>query len=319
MRALILTLESALADRVKFTGIRNGFAGVMGEAADTLNLTADQLRHQLLEGGTILGSTNRADPLQSDTTQQRALTHLKALAVDCLVILGGDGSLRIGAELNRQGLPVLGIPKTIDNDVPGCERSFGFDSAVSVVADALQRLRTTARSHGRVLLLETMGRDAGWIALEGGLAGDADLILLPEAPRSIAQIVAALRRIVARQGHAIVCVAEGFHLAGGKPGPGSSEALRQQLAASGFEDCRSTVLGHLQRGGMPSSFDRVLSTRYGHAAAQAVLAGYGQHYVTLRGGELLIRPLEEAGSGRPRCIAQDEPLLHLAEDLGVLC
>ena len=316
MRALVLTLAERGVQR--FTGIRNGFAGLMAEQADTLPLRPESLRHLLLEGGTILGSSNRDNPLRDEATRQRVLKHLQTLGVDCLVILGGDGTLGIGAELSEHGLSVLGIPKTIDNDVPGCERSFGFDTAVSVVADALQRLRTTARSHGRVLILETMGRHAGWIALEGGLAGDADLILLPEQPATTAAIHAALQKVLKRQGHAVLCMAEGFSPEQGKAGAGSSETLRTQLAALGLTECRTTVLGHLQRGGAPSSFDRVLSTRYGHAAARALLEGHREHYVTLQQGQIVVRPLRELVGQGPRLVHAAEPLLLTAHDLGLL-
>jgi 6-phosphofructokinase 1 len=224
---------------------------------------------------------------------------------------------------------VVGVPKTIDNDIVNNERSFGFDSAVAVVADALNRLKTTAASHHRVMVVETMGRDAGWIALEGGLAGGADAIVIPEQACSMDRLAEHLQRRVASQGYALVCVAEGATLGGGAQSwqalpdgvarlGGIGNALVQDLGARWPDvEVRATVLGHLQRGGVPTAFDRVLATRFGVAAAQAVLAGQFGVTVALQGDRCVQVPLS-AVAGQNRRVPEGHELLRCAQALGAL-
>ena len=228
------------------------------------------------------------------------------------------------------GLPVVGVPKTIDNDLEHTDRTFGFDSAVAVVAEALDRLETTARSHGRVMIAETMGRYAGWIALEGGMAGGADLILLPELPFSVDEVRRVCREREARDGYTLICIAEGARAVGhdltvkarldDSPDPirlgGVGQWLQSELQPALASEVRTTLLGHVQRGGSPTPFDRVLATRFGYHAAQLVRRGEFGRMVTLRGDDCASVPLS-AVAGRNRCVPTDHALLSVARGLGV--
>jgi len=333
IRAATLNLLQAGA---QVTGIERGFWGLMRGLMRPL--AADSVADILDQGGTILGTHNKADPFH-DVTQGGAdvsaqvLAHARSAGLDGIVAIGGDGTMSIAARLHGLGLPTVGVPKTIDNDLLATERTFGFDSAVGVVAEALGRLRTTARSHGRVMILETMGRYAGWIALEGGLAGGADAILLPEVPYDPQQV---LRFCQAREadnggpGSTLICIAEGAKPVGGQltvshtvadsPDPirlgGVGEALRAVLEPNLNSEVRTTLLGHVQRGGTPTAFDRALATRFGHAAAQAVKAGKFGVMVALQADRCVNVPLSEV-AGRTRTVPMDHELLQAARQLGV--
>jgi 6-phosphofructokinase 1 len=329
LNAVIRAVTLSLLPAHELLGIERGFWGLMVDRLRPLDAAA--VRDRLDEGGTLLGTHNRADPFawegadRSELAWQTCRRH----ALDALVAIGGDGSLTIAERFGRQcGLPVVGVPKTIDNDIEGNERSFGFDSAVAVVADALTRLQTTARSHGRVMVVETMGRDAGWIALEGGLAGGADAILLPERPFALDALTDFVRLRVAEQGYALVCVAEGARLADGAqswqqlPGGvarlgGVGNALVQELGQRLPQiEARATLLGHLQRGGAPTAFDRVLSTRFGVAAANCVREGAFGVTVALQGDRVVRVPLSQV-AGKNRRVPAAHELLHCAAALGV--
>jgi len=323
IRAVTLALCQADA-RTEVLGIQRGFWGLVEDRQQPLQVAA--VRDLLDEGGTVLGTHNRADPFdwQGRDASAEALATLERRGIEALVVIGGDGSLTIAERFARLGVPIVGVPKTIDNDIADNERSFGFDSAVAVVADALTRLKTTAHSHGRVMVLETMGRNAGWIALEGGLAGGADAILLPEQPFHLDALTDRLQRRVAEQGHALVCVAEGATLADGSQhwqqlggvarlggiGQALTHELDQRLGKNGTE-VRATLLGHLQRGGAPTAFDRVLSTRFGVAAAQALREGAYGHTIALQGDRCVRVPLS-AVAGRQRCVPPGHELLACA-------
>jgi 6-phosphofructokinase len=283
-------------------GVERGFWGLVEDRMRPLSAAA--VRDLLDEGGTVLGTHNRADPFhwQGRDASGEALAVIERRGLDALVVIGGDGSLTLADGFARLGVPIVGVPKTIDNDIAENERSFGFDSAVAVVADALTRLKTTAHSHGRVMVLETMGRNAGWIALEGGLAGGADAILIPEQPFSLDALTEALQRRLAAQGHALVCVAEGASLSDGGQHwqqlggvarlGGVAQALTHELDQRlGGTEVRATLLGHLQRGGAPTAFDRVLSTRFGVAAAQALRDRAFGHTIALQGDRCVRVPL----------------------------
>ncbi len=246
------------------------------------------------------------------------------------MVIGGDGSMAIAERFSRLGLPIVGVPKTIDNDVPHNDRSFGFDSAVATVTDALGKLETTGRSHGRVMILETMGRYAGWIALEAGLAGGADVILLPELPFSPQAVAAHCREREQRLRMTLVCIAEGAaahgaamtvaeHVAGA-PDPlrlgGVAHVLRQQLQGLVASEVKATVLGHLQRGGSPTPFDRVLATQFGTEAAAMVRRGEFGRMVTLQAGVLGSVELAAVAGGSRR-VPPDHPLLTSARQIGV--
>jgi 6-phosphofructokinase 1 len=238
--------------------------------------------------------------------------------------------MSIAARLADKGVPVVGCPKTIDNDLAHTDRSFGFDTAVAIATEALDRLQTTGHSHGRVMILETMGRWAGWIALHAGLAGNADVILIPELPYQIDTVVRVCRERRARQGYALICVAEGAKPQGGSvtvkqriddsPEPvrlgGVGNVLGAQLEPLIGCEVRTTILGHVQRGGPPTPFDRVLATQYGHAAARLVAAGEFNRIVVLKGTTIESVPLA-AVAGLTHNVPPDHPLLLTAADIGI--
>ncbi len=340
IRAATLCL---LHQGAQVSGIERGFLGLMRNRIRALDAAA--VESILDEGGTILGTHNKADPFhdfalagtgQSADVSAAVLACARAHGLDALLAIGGDGTMAIAGALHARGLPVIGVPKTIDNDLPLTERSFGFDSAVAVVAEALGRLRTTARSHGRVMIVETMGRYTGWIALEGGLAGGAEVILIPELPFDL-EVVAARCREREQQdgmrpgcGHTLICIAEGALPQGGSltvahtladsPDPlrlgGVGEALRARLQPLIDSEVRTTLLGHVQRGGMPTAFDRVLATRFGHAAAQLAMQQRFGLMVALQADAVVAVPLA-AVAGQCRRVDPGHPLLQAARGLGV--
>jgi 6-phosphofructokinase 1 len=291
-----------------FLGFRHGWAGVLRDQA--LELTLESTTGILPRGGTILG-TSRTNPY-ADGTDGTALVKrtLEARGVDALIPIGGEDTLGVALRLHRDGVPVVGVPKTIDNDLGGTDVTFGFQTAVQIVTDAIDRLHTTAESHDRVMVVEVMGRHAGWIAVHGGLAGGADAILVPERPFDVEQVVAHLRRRHARgRSFSIVVVAEGAVPREGTlqtlPATGTDAFGHARLGGigvtlegeierrTGFET-RVTILGHVQRGGTPVAFDRVLATRFGVAAMDAAAAGRYGAMVALHGTDIVEVPLQEA-------------------------
>jgi 6-phosphofructokinase 1 len=299
-------------------------------------LDAAAVQALLAEGGTLLGTHNRCDPFRyfgagGADVSAGLMAYVRELGLDVVVAIGGDGTMSIAHRLQLIGLPVVGVPKTIDNDLRGTDRSFGFDSAVAVVADALDRLRTTARSHGRVMIVETMGRYAGWIALAGGIAGGADVILLPETPYDVAAVAAFCRSRKAVPGHTLVCIAEGARAEGAaltvheriadSPDPlrlgGVGQALQRALEPQLTTEVRTTLLGHLQRGGSPTPFDRILATRLGCHAAELVERGEFGRMVAVHGDTVTNVPLAEAGSGM-RPVPPGHELLEVARRTGVM-
>ncbi len=329
IRAVTLALHRQCGARV--TGIERGFHGLL--ARRVRPLAAADVDGILAEGGTILGTHNSCDPFrwQGADHSAEALAYARELGLDALVAIGGDGTMDIAYRFHRLGLPVVGVPKTIDNDLPLTDRTFGFDSAVAVVAEALDRLATTARSHGRAMIIETMGRYAGWIALEGGLAGGADAILIPERPFGIEGLAAVVReRETKGPGWTLICVAEGAQLAGqgltvqatvaDSPDPlrlgGVGHVLQRALQPLVQSEVRTTQLGHVQRGGTPTAYDRVLATRFGHGAAQLVQAGRTGRMVALRGEACIDVPLDEV-AGKSRPVPPDHALVQTALATGV--
>ena len=338
IRAATLALLSTSA---RVTGIERGFHGLMRNRMRAL--TAADVADILEVGGTVLGSHNRADPFHdaerggADCSAE-VLAHARARGLDAVVAIGGDGTMDIAARLHARGLPVIGVPKTIDNDLPHTERTFGFDSAVAVVAEAIGRLRTTARSHDRVMIVETMGRYAGWIALEAGIAAGADAILIPELPYRVELLAqwcrarerAASAEPAGRTGGTVICVAEGAaevggalavaHTVAGSPDPlrlgGVAERLRAQLQPQLSAEVRTTLLGHVQRGGTPTAFDRVLATRFGVAAAELAAQGRFGRMVALQADACVSVPLQEV-AGRSRRVPREHALVQAARRLGV--
>ncbi|WP_088287163.1 6-phosphofructokinase [Ideonella sp. A 288] len=331
IRAVTLALINECGARV--TGIERGFLGLMTRQVRPLDV--DAVAGILAQGGTILGTHNKCDPFHyfgaggADKSGD-AMDCVRELGLDALVAIGGDGTMAIAHRFEALGLPVVGVPKTIDNDLCHTDRSFGFDSAVAVVAEALDRLETTARSHGRVMIAETMGRYAGWIALEGGMAGAADVILLPEQPFQLEVVAERCRARENREGYTLICIAEGARAEGqgmtvaatlaDSPDPvrlgGVGALLQHQLQPLIRSEVRATLLGHVQRGGSPTPFDRVLATRFGYHAAQLVRRGEYGRMVTLTGSDIASVPLVDV-AGRTRSVPVDHPLLAAATGLGV--
>jgi ATP-dependent phosphofructokinase / diphosphate-dependent phosphofructokinase len=311
-------------------GIADGFAGLMGEQPRVRPLDWQAVSGILMLGGTILGTSNKANPLGSEAALNQTLAHVRALGLDALVVIGGDGSMAIAHGLAQRGVPIVGVPKTIDNDIVGCERSFGFDTAVATVTEALERIQTTGQSHSRVMIVETMGRYAGWIALEAGLAGAADMILLPEIDHRLDVIAAVCREREQRERYTVICIGEGAKAEGGEmtverrltdsPDPvrlgGVAHVLRERLQPLLHSEVRATVLGHVQRGGTPTPFDRVLATQFGNQAAQLVVAGRFNRMVTLQAGRLDSIALQDVAQ-RHRNVPLDHPLLQAARQIGV--
>jgi ATP-dependent phosphofructokinase / diphosphate-dependent phosphofructokinase len=306
----------------EIVGFRNGYRGVL--EGESLPLTPANVRGILHRGGTILG-TSKINPFLEERGLERLHEGLRAAAVDGLISIGGEGTLGAAVKLAEEGVNVVGIPKTIDNDIAATDFTFGFDTAVQVATDAIDRLHTTAESHNRVMVLEVMGRNAGWIALFSGLAGGADVILIPEHPFDIDEVCEHLRHRQS-QGHlfSIVVVAEGaVPREGTLPKPtyerdeygwpklgGISTMIAGELEErTGFET-RVTILGHIQRGGSPTAFDRVLATRFGVAAIDLAAQDKWARIVALRGITVVDVPLEEAAA-RPKFVP--DRLYELAE------
>jgi phosphofructokinase-like protein len=291
-----------------FLGFRNGWAGVLADEA--IELTLETTAGILPRGGTIIG-TSRTNPY-ADGADGTALVRrtLQARDVDALIPIGGEDTLGVALRLHRDGVPIVGVPKTIDNDLGGTDVTFGFQTAVQIVTDAIDRLHTTAESHNRVMVVEVMGRHAGWIATHAGIAGGADAILVPERPFDIEQVVAHLRSRHERgRSFSIVVVAEGATpregtletLAGAGTDAfgharlgGIGVTLEHEIEGRTGYESRVTILGHVQRGGTPVAFDRVLATRFGVAAMQAVAAGRFGTMVALRATEIVEVALQDA-------------------------
>jgi 6-phosphofructokinase 1 len=312
-------------------GIADGFEGLIGEAPRTRPLGWEQVSGILHMGGTLLGTSNSANPMKDAATLAQVGKNLQALGLDVVVAIGGDGTMSIAHGLGqRLGLACVGVPKTIDNDIALCERSFGFDTAVATVTDALRRIESTAYSHHRVMIVETMGRHAGWLALEAGIAGAADVILLPEIDYDLQTVIERCREREQRQRYTIVCIGEGAKERGGSltvreriahsPDPvrlgGVGHVLREQLQPHLASEVRATVLGHVQRGGDPTPFDRVLATRFGHHAARLVTQGQFGRMATLQGGQIGSVPISEVANTQ-RKVPLDHELIAIARDIGV--
>jgi ATP-dependent phosphofructokinase / diphosphate-dependent phosphofructokinase len=298
-------------------GIKNGYDGFL-EPGGVLTLGHDEVRGILPRGGTILGTANRGNPFARKVFQDgrevvidvsdQIIQNIKLFGLDALIVIGGDGTLRTAHEMFLKGVPVVGVPKTIDNDVGGTEVTFGFDTALGIAMEAIDRLHTTAEAHHRVMVLELMGRDAGFIALHAGIAGGADVILIPEIPFKY-EVIA--RKVMERKARgslfSILAVSEGAHPADGeqvfsREGDqvfvarlgGIGQKVAEYVDKTTGSETRVTVLGHLQRGGSPTAFDRLLGSRYGSQAVRAAAEGKFGSMVALRSGSVVEIPLAEA-------------------------
>jgi 6-phosphofructokinase 1 len=321
------------------TGIIDGFEGLLSPTK-TRQLTSWNTRGILFVGGTILGTTNRGNPFAHKTMiggkeivedmSPVVLNNIQELGLECLVVIGGDGSLKIGHGLHKLGVPVIGVPKTIDNDLSATHVTFGFRTAVETATDALDKLHTTAESHQRVIVLELMGRYAGWIALEAGIAGSADVILIPEIPFSWDKVSEKLvERKKSGSKSSIVVVAEGAKPQGGEMAVrekaadgyvlrlgGMGERVATEITKRTGIETRVTVLGHLQRGGSPCPYDRVLATRYGAAAAELIAKKKFGEMVSYQPPVVTSVPLEEA-IDHLRLVDPEGELVRMAEGIGV--
>ena len=314
IRAAVLT---ALGKGWEVLGIKRGYAGLMGED-EVIPLTRESVRGIGHLGGTILRTTNRGSPFnypikQADGTYREIdrsdelIENARNLGIDAIVTIGGDGSLSIAQKLCAKGMKIVAVPKTIDNDVSCTITTFGFDTAVNTAIEAIDKLHTTAESHDRVIVLEVMGRHTGFIALHSGVAGSADVILIPEIPYAIERVCEKVLERDRRGRHfSIVVAAEGAFPVGGEestlgeslPGQakrvgGVAERLARQIGEMTGKETRSLVLGHLQRGGMPTGYDRLLATRFGAAAVRAVEAGRWGQMVALQSPHIVTVPIAE--------------------------
>ncbi len=321
IRAVVLRASRAGHETI---GFLDGWKGVRDGRSRPLD--PGELADAVLKGGTLLG-TSRTNPFQKPEDAQKVDQTLKGLGVEALVAIGGDDTLTAARELHRRWPKVVGVPKTMDNDVGATDWTFGFDSAASVSMDALGRLRDTGGSHHRVMVLEVMGRDAGWVAWATGLAGGADATLLPEEPYDEAALVGRVKRAVARRGSALVVVSEGVDLGARAGSTGKADEFQHELlkerrvgeevarrieAATGAET-RSASIGHIQRGGAPTLFDRILATRLGAAAVDLALAGTFGQVAVLKGEKVVGVPFDEA-LARPKTVPKDWiELLHSLE------
>lgn len=303
-----VTVRACSYHGAEVVGIRNGWEGLMN--GNLIPLDRDAVRGILTRGGTILG-TSRRDPYVHGQGYASCERTIRSNGIKRLVVIGGDGTLRSALRLSREGIPVIGVPKTIDNDIAGTDMTFGFDTAVQIATDAIDRLASTAESHNRVIVVEVMGHTKGWIATYAGIAGGADAILIPEVDYDIAEVAEIVRARHRRGRHySIVVVAEGITAPAGTKPParredafgferlgGISYSIAEALEEmTGFET-RVSILGHIQRGGTPSAFDRVLATRLGVAAADYAAAGRNGVMAALRGARIQPVPMEEACSG----------------------
>ena len=332
------TKKAILEYGIEVIGIKDGYEGIINNQYRKLDY--DDVSGILTSGGTILGTSNTANPyrypvrkgnqLAFEDMSETTLKNVEKLNIDCLVCIGGDGTLDIAHRLSRDGIPIVGIPKTIDNDLRGTDIAFGFDSAVYIATEGIDRVHTTAQSHHRVMIVEVMGRNAGWIALHSGIAGGGDIILLPEIPYDI-DIVAEKVKERSKRGKrfSIAAVAEGAKPKGGdiviqRIVKESSDPIR--LGGIGFVlgaqieertgiETRTVVMGHLLRGGSPTPFDRVLATRLGTKAVDMIKNKQFGYMVGVKGNSLVKVPLEDVATG-PRTVPLDDPLIQAARAVG---
>ena len=335
LNAVIRAVTKSLIHRcgAEVVGFVDGFEGLIEN--DTRPLAWRDASGLLTLGGTVLGTSNKATPFQywredGADVSDRAASVYHEHGLDALVVIGGDGTMSIAHRMQQKGLNLVGVPKTIDNDLMGTDRTFGFDTASMIAAEAMDRLHTTAASHHRVMICETMGRYAGWIALYAGVASGADVILLPEFPYHLEEV---LRICQARerggQRFTIIAIAEGAHPVDGvqsvaKTIPGSPDPIRLggacQVLGAALEahlesEVRTTILGHVQRGGSPTPFDRVLSTRFGTYAADLVADGASGVMVARRDGRMTAVPFAEVAD-KTKLVQPDDPLVRAALDVG---
>ncbi|MCC7116930.1 MAG: ATP-dependent 6-phosphofructokinase [Anaerolineales bacterium] len=319
-------------------GVKDGYDGFLMDGG-ILPLGLEEVRGILARGGTILGAANRGNPFARKVFRRgkpitldvsdEIVKKIHKQKLDALLVLGGDGTLHIAHELCQKGVPIIGVPKTIDNDIGGTEVTFGYDTALNIATEALDRLQTTAESHHRVMVVELMGRDAGFIALNAGISGGADVILIPEIPFKFEKILAKIHERAKRgRKFSIIAVSEGAKPAGGaqtfsRKGDeiyiprlgGIGQVVAEYVERQGFES-RVTVLGHIQRGGTPTAFDRVLATRYGSAAVRLAAQGKFDRMVALNGGVVTEISLAKATT-HPKRVKLTDDAVVTARKIGI--
>ena len=333
---------------LEVVGIRRGYHGLYHK--DFISLTLDNVQEIIGEGGSILKSSNKdnlfkypvrdenGDIVKKDVkivyedVSHVGVQNLKDAGIDALFILGGDGTLTSGRDFSRLGVNVIGIPKTIDNDLACTDYTYGFDTAIGIVSNSLDRLRTTAKSHGRIMVAEVMGRGAGWLTLHGGIAGAADAILIPEIPYDINKVAEKIKADFAKgKDFAIVAVAEGAKPKDGEavvlkvredsPDPirlgGIANVVADQLEELCGNEARATILGHVQRGGSTSGHDRVLSSRYGYAAVELAMQGKFGNMVVIKGDKMSYASLEDVIGQQTKQVDPDGELIKMAKALGI--
>jgi 6-phosphofructokinase 1 len=335
-------VRSAVLERNwRVIGIEDGFDGLVGEPR-WRELTLDSVRGILPRGGTILGTSNRGNPLAYPVDKDgktkmvdlsaEVVENFQRLGADALIAVGGDGTLKIARTLQEKGMPMVGVPKTIDNDLRGTDVTFGYNTAVSIVTEALDRLHSTAESHHRVMVVEVMGRDAGWIALESGLAGSADVILIPEIPFDLSAVCDAIQTRRKRGSKfSIVVAAEGAFPAEGEKVVqlsgvenlgverlgGIGAFVADEIARRMEIETRVVVLGHVQRGGTPSPFDRILGSRFGVKAVELIEQGLYGRMVSLQGTQVCDVDIVDAVDSL-NLVEPDGDLVRSAEALGIM-
>src|SRR5688500_3301176 len=318
---------------MKCIGIEDSFEGILGET-HTMALTKQAVSGILPRGGTILGTRNKGSfvkmingqPQIADLPIGEALANLDILGIEALITIGGEGTLAIAEEFHKRGFPVIGVPKTIDNDLAATESTFGFMTAIDIATEALDRLHTTAASHDRVMILEVMGRNTGWIALHAGMAGSADIILIPEIPFSFEAIERKVRlreatgsrftNIVVAEGATEIGKSEMYQDSEHTRLGGVGEYVRKRIEEMTGKESRCVVLGHLQRGGSPNAFDRMLGTNFGACAVRSLAGGETGKMVALQAGSVITVPLSEA-CANIKMVPTDGQLVRTARDIGI--
>jgi len=333
-----VTKKAILECGMEVIGIEDGYHGVILNRYRRLQY--DDVSGILTLGGTILGTSKAANPyryavrkddnLEFEDMSKTAITNIKNIDIDCLVCIGGDGTLGIAYRLFRDGIPVVGVPKTIDNDLRGTDTTFGFDSAVYIATEGIDRIHTTAQSHHRVMIVEVMGHNAGWIALHAGIAGGGDIVLMPEIPYDLGIIVEKVtERNRKGKRFSIVVVAEGARPKGGdvviqrlvkeSADPirlgGVGFVLGSQIEKTAGIETRTVIMGHLLRGGSPTPFDRVLATRLGTKVVDMIENKEFGHMVGVKGNSLVEVSLEDVAKG-PRTVPSDDPLVQAGRSVG---
>lgn len=337
-----VTKTAILKYGLEVVGIKHGYRGLYLGGDEFITLSLDNVEEILSEGGTILYSSNK-DNLFDYTYEDEngnlchgdvsdvGINNLKKAGIDALVVIGGDGTLTSGRDFSRKGVKLLGVPKTIDNDLAATDTTFGFDTAIECCVESIDRLKTTAKSHNRIMVVETMGRYAGFLALYAGLGGGADSILIPEIPYDINKVAECIKKNIAQgKNYSIVVVAEGAKPKGGEvyvskvvensPDPirlgGLANVVAKELEELVGLEARATILGHTQRGGSPTANDRILSTRYGAYAVELLMQGKFGNMVILKGNEMSFESLENV-IGYNKAVNPDGEIVKTAKATGI--